>query len=115
LRESLTAQSFYSTHGAANIFAALSSLANIKPNTLERLTEIYIYIVALSLDNDNSWLRKARAIAFPGVKWVVEIIDYLLSKGRPTLVQHAKIPPRIIIGSLSPNNSTANTTKTFIL
>jgi hypothetical protein len=106
----------HANHGPMNIFGALESIANRKPEGLRHVTEVYFYLVALSFDNDLSWVRKAAALSAPHVKWFSEVAEYLVvtAKSTVTMSLHASsqavVPQsQLVIEPPPPRNSTANT------
>jgi hypothetical protein len=74
LRENPALKRAYDLHGSAKIFAALRELTQEELADIEQATEAYFYLVALSLDNDTSWLRKAKAFLPQDLKWFETII-----------------------------------------
>jgi hypothetical protein len=65
LRENPAVRRALSTHGAERIFVALQAVSLNKPATLAGVTEVYFYLIALSLDDDGTWLRRALALPAP--------------------------------------------------
>jgi hypothetical protein len=112
LRENPALQRALKLHGAEKIFGALGIISVRKPSDLKQATEVYFYLVALSLDNDASWLHRARALPSPYIKWFGEIADYLISTTKPTFIASVgriETPKNLIINPEQPRNPTANT------
>jgi len=72
-------------HGPERIYAALQSVAAQPPANLSAVTEVYFYLVALSLAPDKSWLRRSAGMEVPHVKWFVDIAEYLSDTAKVTV------------------------------
>src|SRR5258707_2002050 len=94
LRENPALKRAYDRHGSEKIFSALRELTQMELADIEQATEAYFYLVALSLDNDTSWLRKAKAFAPHDMKWFETIIEYLLVSSKSTVIKSVQAPPR---------------------
>jgi hypothetical protein len=108
LRENSSLKLAYTTHGSAKIFAALEGISKKNLTDIEDVTEVYFYIVALSLDSDLSWLNRLKGFTFPYVKWTREIIEYLLSIVKSTTIKEMTAPSMIAAVSLE-KITTSNT------
>jgi hypothetical protein len=115
LLENAAVRQAHQLHGAEKIFAALQKISARKPSDLNEAAEAYFYLVALSLDDNKLWLRRAGALSAPHVKWFADVADYLLGTARATVISsvHAPttltVPSKIIIDGERPRNATANT------
>jgi hypothetical protein len=112
LRENPALKRALDMHGAGKVFGALEIISARKPNDLKQASEVYFYLVALSLDSDASWLHRARALPSPHIKWFEEIADYLISTTKPTFVAsvgRTETPKSLIINPDRPRSPTANT------
>ena len=59
LLENAAVRQAHQLHGAEKIFAALQKISARKPSDLNEAAEAYFYLVALSLDDNKLWLRRA--------------------------------------------------------
>lgn len=111
LREMAAPQRILKTKGEQAIFAALVQLAPQLPVTLEDAAERYFYLVSLSFSDDMNWVRKSRALNFVGVKWIMEMTDYLLKIAKSTTITNVIIPQNIVVGLQGRRDTTVNTIK----
>lgn len=115
LHENPALQRAHLLHGSTKIFTALESISKREPEDLNQATEVYFYLVALSLDTDLSRLRRAQSLIVPHIKWFKEIADYLTSTAKATAITSLQAPsiigltPPPNIDPTAPRNSTANT------
>jgi hypothetical protein len=109
LQENPAVQRAHVLHGADKIFGALEAVSARKPRDLSEATEVYFYIVALSFDDQKSWLRRARTLPAPHIKWFSDIADYLIDTSNSTVVTTVQAPTRIIVGQQSAHDAAANT------
>jgi hypothetical protein len=58
-----------------------------KPANLTEVTEVYFYLVALLLDDDKTWLRRALALPAPHFRWFGEIAEYLVDTAKATVAK----------------------------
>jgi hypothetical protein len=114
LREDSAVKTAHQIHGANAIFAALESISKKKPATLADVAEAYLYLVALSFDNELSWLRRARAISNPYIKWYGSVADYLLTLVTPTITTNMQLsanPPRSLV--VNPSQTRGSSSNVF--
>ena len=112
LREDPAAKRAHEFHGAQAIYSALEGIVARQPATLADAAEVYLYLVALSFDNDLSWLRRTCSLPSPHIKWYQAVGDYLLAVATSTLTMSAQLstpaPGSLVRDPSRPYVSTSN-------
>jgi hypothetical protein len=112
LRENPALRRAHVMHGAEKIFAALQTVLPNKPSDLTAATEAYFYLVALSLDDDKSWLRRALALSAPHIKWFSDIAEYLVETAKPTVAKTLDLHASPAVSFAKPHKiATSNTSR----
>jgi hypothetical protein len=105
LRENPALRRAHTMHGAEKIFAALHTVSPIKPADLAAATEVYFYLVALSLDDDKSWLRRASTLPAPHIKWFSEVAEYLADTAKATVAKTLNLHASPSVSFIKPEQS----------
>jgi hypothetical protein len=69
---------------AAQIFKALQKSIRRKPKTIKDSVRPYVYLVALSLLRDQSYLRQAATLSAPHAEWFTYLAKILTKTNTPT-------------------------------
>jgi hypothetical protein len=92
-----------------DILKALKSAGKKKPQTLNDAVAPYVYLVALSFNDDVAFLRKAASIAVPHHRWYSYIAQVLIDTYRPTSRLAITPPPKLQIAEATTNSASATT------
>lgn len=92
LRSDRTVQTIADRCSAADLYTALRSSLEKKPETLSDVVKPYAYAVALFQKGAISYLRKAKELRFEQFNWFGQVVESLLKMHMPTSVEVVNFP-----------------------
>jgi hypothetical protein len=75
------------------VLQALKQMCERRPRTLDAAVRPYVYLVALSMMPDISFLREAANVTMPYHRWFRYLAEFLVREYRPTSFTTVSIAP----------------------
>ena len=96
LRADPAVQEIGRTFSGDDIMRELKAVISVKPTKLHDAARPYAYLVALSYNEDISYLKKATRITAKRFDWFQHIARVLVESHKPTLVKSFDVLPQTV-------------------